>query len=70
MDVISSTSSDAARPLFHNPPVDPRLSAIFDKCIVLDLETGPDGAVRKVGAVRDGCNPPPAPLTGTKMVRK
>jgi ATP-dependent DNA helicase RecQ len=38
--------------LFHNQVVDPRLTAFLDRCVLLDLETGPDGTVRKIGAIR------------------
>jgi ATP-dependent DNA helicase RecQ len=32
--------------------VDARLKAFLERCLLLDLETGPDGAIHKVGAIR------------------
>ena len=36
----------------HNRGVDARLDAFLSRCLLLDLETGPDGVVHKIGAVR------------------
>lgn len=33
-------------------PVDPRLDAFLSRCLLLDLETGPNGEIRKIGALR------------------
>lgn len=38
----------------HNHAVDARLDAFLDRCLLLDLETGPNGALHKIGAVRGG----------------
>ena len=38
--------------LSHNRPVDPRLNAFLGHCLLLDLETGPNGAIHKIGAIR------------------
>jgi ATP-dependent DNA helicase RecQ len=38
----------------HNHGVDPRLNDFLSRALLLDLETGPNGALHKIGAVRDG----------------
>ncbi|MEA3273895.1 MAG: RecQ family ATP-dependent DNA helicase [Pseudomonadota bacterium] len=38
----------------HNPNVEPCLNSFLDRCLLLDLETGPDGAIHKIGAIRSG----------------
>ena len=34
--------------------MDPRLNDFLSRALLLDLETGPNGALHKIGAVRDG----------------
>ncbi len=34
--------------------MDPQLTAFLARCLLLDLETGPNGSIHKIGAVRDG----------------
>ena len=36
--------------------MDDRLEELLDRCLLLDLETGWDGAIHKIGAIRCGSN--------------
>ncbi|MBS1201592.1 MAG: ATP-dependent helicase, RecQ family, partial [Chromatiaceae bacterium] len=38
--------------LRHNRTVDPRLDDFLSRCLLLDLETGPNGEIHKIGAIR------------------
>ncbi len=48
------SESPAANALPHTRYMDPRLTAFLDRCVQLDLETGPGGALHKIGAIREG----------------
>ncbi len=48
----SAGSLSAAPGLRHNRHVDPRLDDLLSRCLLLDLETGPNGEIHKIGAIR------------------